>query len=185
MDKQRKEIVYAFIDSQNLNLGISKLKWKLDFQRFRVYLKDKYKVEKAFLFIGFIESNQELYDNLSQFGYELVFKTAIKYGRKLIKGNVDAEIVLHAAKIQYASYDKAIIVSGDGDFFCLHEELLKDGKLKKIMIPNRKGESSLLKKFRNLTTYVEDLRSKVELKSEKTSKPSKKGKGRLGIQHSN
>jgi hypothetical protein len=38
------EKVYAFIDSQNLNLGIKDLGWNLDFARFRVYLKDKYKV---------------------------------------------------------------------------------------------------------------------------------------------
>ena len=37
---------YAFIDSQNLNLGVRSQGWKLDFERFRVFLKDKYKVEK-------------------------------------------------------------------------------------------------------------------------------------------
>ena len=36
---------YAFIDSQNLNLSILSLGWKLDFQRFRVYLRDKYHVQ--------------------------------------------------------------------------------------------------------------------------------------------
>lgn len=47
---------YAFIDSQNLNLGVQKdifrkgrkiySGWRLDFKRFRVYLRDKYKVAK-------------------------------------------------------------------------------------------------------------------------------------------
>jgi hypothetical protein len=45
---------YAFIDSQNLNLSIQEQGWKLDFGRFRTYLKDQYGVEKAFLFIGYI-----------------------------------------------------------------------------------------------------------------------------------
>lgn len=64
----KKEIVYAFIDSQNLNLGTSKnlykgqkliyQGWKLDFKKFRHYLTDKFKVEKAFLFIGFISKNK-------------------------------------------------------------------------------------------------------------------------------
>jgi hypothetical protein len=53
----KKETVYAFIDSQNLNLGTSKDiirnrkkiydGWKLDYKKFRKYLKDKYRVEKA------------------------------------------------------------------------------------------------------------------------------------------
>ena len=37
---------YAFIDSQNLNLGIQKLGWKLDYRKFRVYLKEKYNIQK-------------------------------------------------------------------------------------------------------------------------------------------
>jgi hypothetical protein len=56
---------YAFIDSQNLNLSINDQGWKLDFKRFRIYLKDKYGVTKAFLFIGYIATNQALYTKLS------------------------------------------------------------------------------------------------------------------------
>jgi uncharacterized LabA/DUF88 family protein len=45
-----------------------------------------------------------------------------------VKGNVDAELVLHAM-IEYPNYDKALIVTGDGDFFCLVEYLIKQDKL--------------------------------------------------------
>jgi hypothetical protein len=41
---------YAFIDSQNLNLGVKDQGWQLDFQRFRVFLKEKFGVAKAYLF---------------------------------------------------------------------------------------------------------------------------------------
>jgi len=44
-----KENNFAFIDSQNLNLGVCAQGWELDFARFRVYLKDKYDIAKAFL----------------------------------------------------------------------------------------------------------------------------------------
>ena len=43
MDKQENN--FAFIDSQNLNLGVQSLGWKLDHRGFRVYLKEKYKVQ--------------------------------------------------------------------------------------------------------------------------------------------
>jgi hypothetical protein len=58
-----KQNNFAFIDSQNLNLSIRELGWKIDWKRFRVYLKEKYFIEKAFLFIGFIEGNNALYRN--------------------------------------------------------------------------------------------------------------------------
>ena len=32
---------YAFIDGQNVNLAIRDLGWRLDFKRFRIYLKEK------------------------------------------------------------------------------------------------------------------------------------------------
>ena len=57
----KREINYAFIDSQNLNLGIREQGWKIDFKRFRVYLKEKYGVEKAYLFIGYMPQNVDMY----------------------------------------------------------------------------------------------------------------------------
>ena len=59
---------YAFIDSQNLNLGVQELGWSVDFGRFRVYLKEKYGVEKAFLFIGYLPGNSNLYTYLQEVG---------------------------------------------------------------------------------------------------------------------
>ena len=64
---------YAFIDSQNLNLGIREMGWNLDFRKFRIYLKEKYGVSKAYLFIGFLPENQNLYKALQEYGYVLVF----------------------------------------------------------------------------------------------------------------
>ena len=87
---------YAFIDSQNLHLTIKKQGWILDFKKFRRYLQDKYKVEKAFIFIGFVPQNQALYTGLQKDGYILVFKPTLPLPAGKVKGNVDAELVLHA-----------------------------------------------------------------------------------------
>jgi len=46
--KNTTKRVYAFIDSQNLNLGVRSQGWKLDFGKFRQYLHDKYGVERPF-----------------------------------------------------------------------------------------------------------------------------------------
>ena len=63
-----RENNYAFIDSQNLNLAIRDLGWKLDWKRFRIFLKDKYNVSKAFIFIGYVGGNETLYLSLQQSG---------------------------------------------------------------------------------------------------------------------
>ena len=115
---KEKENNYAFIDSNNLNLAIQELGWKLDFKRFRIYLKEKHNVEKAYLFIGYMPENQNLYRSLQEFGYVLIFKPIMRNGDGEVKGNVDAELVLQTM-IDYGKYEKAIIVSNDGDFYCL------------------------------------------------------------------
>lgn len=168
-------MAYAFIDSQNLNLGTSKdlfnknrkkiyTGWKLDFKKFRQYLTDKFRVKKAFLFIGYLKQNEKLYDKLRSFGYEIVFKPTVKDDKGNPKGNVDAELVLHSVAVEFKNYDKAVIVSGDGDFYCLHEFLEKNGKLSKIVIPNIKSESSLLKRFQQYKIFVIYDKNKLELK---------------------
>ncbi|MEK7451034.1 MAG: NYN domain-containing protein [Patescibacteria group bacterium] len=169
-----KPKIFAFIDSQNLNLGTSKnivkhgkvvyKGWKLNFKRFRRYLTDKFRVKKAFLCIGYIKQNENLYKKLKSYGYDLVFKPTVKDNFGKVKGNVDAELVLHAAKIQYDKYDRVVIVSGDGDFYCLHEFLVKNKKLLSIIIPNDKSESSLSKPFQKYKTFIVFEKSKLELK---------------------
>jgi uncharacterized LabA/DUF88 family protein len=165
---------YAFIDSQNLNLGTSKniIKngrmiykgWRLDFKKFRKYLSDKFRVDKAILFIGYIKQNESLYKELKSSGYELIFKPTVKDHLGKPKGNVDAELVLHSSAIEFPNYDRAVIVSGDGDFYCLHEYLNKSKKLYKIIIPNRKSESSLLNKFQVYKVFLVRDKEKVERK---------------------
>src|SRR3989344_3286168 len=99
---------YAFIDSQNLNLGIQKLGWKLDYRKFRIYLAEKYGVTKAHLFIGFVALNQSLYDNLQEAGFILKFKPTIPDANGKIKGNIDADLVLRVV-LELNEYDKAVI----------------------------------------------------------------------------
>jgi len=160
---------YAFIDSQNLNLGVKSQGWKLDWRKFRQYLRNKYNVSKAYLFIGLVAGNEGLYAFLQECGYILIFKPTLdrQVGEKIIiKGNVDAELVLHTM-IEFNNYDKAIIVSGDGDFHCLIEYLEGKKKLLKILTPT-KHYSSLLRKFNNKNYIIRIDLLKGSLEQKKT-----------------
>src|SRR3989338_1615129 len=160
---QEDRMIYAFIDSQNLNLAIKSCGWDLDFRRFYVYLRDKYKVDKVFLFIGYVAGNEALYTELQKVGYIVIFKPTLEYKKEgvyFVKGNVDAELVLHTM-IEYPHYEKAIIISGDGDFHCLIEYLVSQGKLLYLVIPNLKKYSALLRKFRSYFVYMNDLKHKL------------------------
>jgi uncharacterized LabA/DUF88 family protein len=165
---------YAFIDSQNLNLGVSKdvtnLKGriiykgrKLNYHKFRDYLTQKYNVKEAFIFIGLVPTNNKLYTYLQEAGFILVFKQVAWYldedGNTIVKGNVDTDITLHAAARVVDEYDEAIFISGDGDFLSTYEYIDSIGKLGLIMAPNRHRYSKLLNIYRskNKLRFVSDI----------------------------
>lgn len=151
---------YAFIDSQNLNLSIRDQGWKLDFARFHSYLQDRFEITKVFLFIGFMPNNQQLYTYLQKLNYILVFKPTLELPNKTVKGNVDADLVLHTM-IEYQNYRQAVIVTGDGDFYCLLEYLHTNQKLRRLVVPNKFKYSSLLKAFHEHTTFLNGTREKL------------------------
>lgn len=169
--------IYAFIDSQNLNLGVKQTVqdrktgrilyegWNLSFPKFYTYLIDKYKVGKVFLFIGKVDGYEPLYTSLQAAGYEIVFKPTFEItesdGTKTRKGNVDAELVLNTM-IEFPNYDKAIIIAGDGDYRCLIKYLSDKKKLYKIMIPNRYRFSQQLSEFSSYFEFVSDLKAKLK-----------------------
>ncbi|MCL5036952.1 MAG: NYN domain-containing protein [Chloroflexi bacterium] len=155
---------YAFIDSQNLNLGVRNLGWALDFVRFRRYLAEKYHVSTAYLFIGYLVENQDLYLSLQKSGYILIFKPVLKYKNGCVKGNVDAELVLQAM-IDYENYDQAIIVTSDGDFACLVNYLYQQDKLRQVISPHKDTCSKLLKQAaKDKIVFMNNLKDKLEYK---------------------
>lgn len=156
---------FAFVDSQNLNLGIQGLGWKLDWREFRRHLTEKYQVGTAYLFIGYLPENQNLYRMLQQAGYVLVFKPLLppKEGGKP-KGNVDADLVLQAM-IQYPNYERAVIVTSDGDFYSLVEYLKGKAKLERVLSASREKCSILLKRAAGeRIAFLEYARRKLEYK---------------------
>ncbi len=159
---KKNENNYAFIDSQNVNLAVRSLGWKLDYRRFHVCMKEKYAVTKAFLFIGYVDGNNALYTALQDAGFICIFKPTLTYKDGTTKGNCDAELVLQAM-IEYGNYDKAILVTGDGDFYCLVKYWIENNKLERILIPNFFKYSALLKRFgRKQLSFMNDLQHKLE-----------------------
>lgn len=81
------------------------------------------------------------------------------------KGNIDADLVLQAM-MDYDNYDKAIIVSSDGDFYSLAKYLYEHKKLRLVMSPYARTCSVLLKKSaKEKIVFIDNLRRKLEYKN--------------------
>jgi uncharacterized LabA/DUF88 family protein len=196
---------YAFIDSQNLNLGTQKMGWKMDWAKFRKYLQDKYGVTKAYMFIGYVPEYEDMYNQLHEIGYLIVLKPTVgsldvdekksedtqqtgsaarhdeaqgdseeqsDAARKpAVKGNIDAELVLYAMK-EINNYDKALVVSGDGDFYCLVEYLAEQKKLLHLMAPNWQY-SSLLKPYESYIIRLDKERGNLAYHDRRKTRAAK------------
>ncbi len=155
----------AFIDSNNLYQAMHALGWRLDNAKFRKFLREKYDVQKAYMCIGYMPQNQAMYTKFQQQDYILVFKPVLTLKDGTTKGNCDADLVLRAM-VEYPNYDKAVIVSGDGDYYSLVDHLKSKDKLEQLLIPDERRYSALLKKVNNehlkYISFISSLRKKLE-----------------------
>ncbi len=179
LTKQRK--TYAFIDSQNLNVGTQKFGWKMNWVKFRKFLFERYEVDKAYMFIGYLPENEDLYEKMHEAGYLVVLKPTFdvtkprpesdkndKEDEKPVKGNIDADLVLWAMK-EMPNYKKAIIVSGDGDFYSLVEYLENKGRLLHLLTPSG-HYSQLYNRYESYIVRLDQYRHDLAYKDNKTYK---------------
>lgn len=165
MSKQQK-INIAYIDGANLDQALKKIhKWELDYARFRVWLKDKYNVDKAYIFIGLINKYKNLYLYLQECGFELAFKDVL-YHNGVPKGNCDSDLLAKAFQDMYEGpLNKAILVASDGDYTPLVKALDDKDHFKVILSPANVDKLSILLKKTNVPiAYIGDQRSVLEKK---------------------
>ncbi len=158
----------AFIDWQNLHLWTTSENWKIDFKKFRIYLKDKFKVNEAYIFLWFVDDeNQRMYRKIQKAWFMLEFREHNTNMKWVKKWNVDVDIVFEVMYrlLEENDFDKIVLVTGDGDYIKLVNYLIEKEKLEKILFPNTKY-SSLYKKpiFRKLWVNLSlaEMRKKIE-----------------------
>jgi uncharacterized LabA/DUF88 family protein len=157
----------CFIDAQNLHLWTASEDWKIDFKKFRIYLRDKFKITEAYYFLWFLSpEEQELYTGLQKAWFILVFREHSSELKGKKKGNIDVDLVFEVMKkiVEKQNFDKIVLVSWDGDYIKLVRYLIEKNLLAKILFPNR-NHSSLYKqietKYRN-NLSLEHIRNKIE-----------------------
>lgn len=158
MITESKKIIYAFIDASNL-WQAQKVKGKMfDFEKLKLYLKDRFKASEIQVFYytaypkeGTREQNQDgkhkFYTYLKKGLGFIVRKKELK---RIIehsdlgdliqeKGNMDVEMTIDAMHF-CKKYDTALLFTGDSDFLALVNYLRNGGK--KVFIFSSKNNVS-------------------------------------------
>lgn len=168
----KKERNIAFIDWQNLHLWTTSEDWKVDFKRFRIYLKDKFKIDEAYIFLWFVnDEHQRMYRKIQKAWFMLEFREHNTNMLWIKKWNVDVDIVYEIMYrlLEEDDFDKIVLVTGDGDYIKMVNYLIEKERLKKILFPN-KNFSSLYRKIKSLygmNLSDERVKSLIEYKNKK------------------
>ena len=145
-----------YIDGNNLYRAAKELGFTTNYKKFRGWLRQKYNPKNVFLFIGLIPDRTSFYQHLQEAGFILVFKQTITVEGS-VKGNCDAELVLKAVSDFYTkNTDSFILVTGDGDFGCLVEFLQENKVLNRVLAPDEKKCSFLIRNKNCEITFLND-----------------------------
>lgn len=155
----------VYIDGANLHQATKRYQWKFDYKRFFIWLKDKYHIKEAYIFIGHSPQYQSTYTYLAGCGYKLVYKEVSYDHTGKIKGNCDADLVVHAMKGYYEKeFDQLILVSSDGDYASLVAFLKSKGAFLTLITPYTRF-SFLLRKLNIAVVLLERLVDKMKKQS--------------------
>lgn len=168
MQKNQKQNI-AYVDWTNLHKWIKNLWEELDYKKFYIFLKNKYRIQKSYIFMWFLENQRDLYKYLENCWFELIFKESIFHNWS-IKWNADSEMVLKSVRDFYEEKDiwSSILVTWDWDFSCLIDFLVEKKIFKTILIPNKKFCSYLIRKKQIPLTYLKNFLNEIK----KVKKPS-------------
>ena len=150
----------AFIDGANLHFTYEESPWQVDYQKLRIYLKKKLNVNVAYYFIGETKQYKDIYTKLETYDYTIKLKTPSPYKdeaeycphcAKLItpeiqryKSDVDSYMTLQIL-LDIDVFDKAILITSDGDFDVLAKRLFQRDKLGMVFAPCKDKCSWLLR----------------------------------------
>ena len=146
----------VYIDGNNLYRAAKELGFVINYKKFRGWLRQKYNPKNVFLFIGLIPDRISFYQYLQESGFILILKQTITIEGS-VKGNCDAELVLKAVSDFYTKNTESfILITGDGDFGCLLEFLQENNVLNKVLAPDKKKCSFLIRNKNCEITFLND-----------------------------
>ena len=165
---KKKPATYVFIDAANVFYTSKTLKYKIDFERFYLYLTTNFNIQKIIYYTGYDPNNKKqlkFLKKLEEIGF-LVRRKPIKIinarHKRLNKANVDVELAIDAL-VNQNNFNLMILVSGDSDFAYLIQKIKEADK--KVWVISARGHiAKELIKVSDKYLPLEKLKREVERK---------------------
>jgi len=159
----------AYIDAQNIHMGIKWLWWTIDWKKFFLYLKNKYEIDQIIMFFWYIPKYQKLYDFLLKVWYKIVFKEVSIRIDGSTKGNVDIDVAIKAMNDVTDEYlHEAYLVTTDSDFNSLIYEFRRRKIRWKLIVTHFLHTSKYLRKASGKAIQpLTDIRHLIQFENQK------------------
>ena len=169
-----KPVTYAFVDAANIIYRDVELHpWKIDLKKLIKYLRERFGVSKVLYFGGIDDRNAtqiRLHEKMKTWGYELHLNPIKRFmneqGKWYIKADVDSHMTFEMMRL-FRQYDRAIILTGDGDFYWVLKYLLENKGFVWLLASHRKTAKELKRLFGHRFINFDDSRQSLEYISNK------------------
>lgn len=132
----------------------------MDFEKLIKYFRTRFGATNILYYAGLDSENKKqilFYELLQKFGYEIKLVPVKRFKDGKRKGDVDARLTFEAMKY-FNDYNKAIFLTGDGDYYWLLEYLLEKGKDIKLMAHSKNTAQELKQLFGGEFTDISRLK---------------------------
>jgi len=100
--------------------------WRIDWRK--LYEFTGAECERAYLYGSRTSANASIWENAEKVGFKPVtYDRSAANREKKVDNRIDCDIIEHSYELMRPGADQVIIVSGDGDFTCVTEKLVKRG----------------------------------------------------------
>jgi uncharacterized LabA/DUF88 family protein len=135
----------VYIDAQNTHMRTLD-NWRvLDWQKFYTYMKKRYQVDKLYYATGYVYKYYQLYQELSNIWYTMLYKETLVLPDGTIKWNVDIDIAIKAiSEIKDWILKRAFLVTNDWDYNSLIKSFQEYNVFGWLISPDWRTVSKLL-----------------------------------------
>lgn len=164
------ERITIFIDNSNIFKGFQKYNIKADYEKLKNLITQNRKLQNIFLYEGAVypmsQEKKSWYKELTtRSGY--IIKASfdkIAIG-EVIEKKVDIKIAIDIVSLAYENvYDRAVLVSGDGDFVPVVKKVKKLGKIVELWAFRYSIANSLKRELeKEYVHYLDDILSEIKI----------------------
>jgi len=162
--------ITVFLDNSNIFMGFRKYNVLVDYEKLKQVITGERYLQDIILYEGIVypmsPEKKKWYDNLiDKSGYKVEVSFDKRIGREISEKKIDIRIAIDMISLAYEDgYDRAILVSGDGDFVPVFKKLKELNKKIELWAFRYSLANTLKAEFRESDiNFIDDFLDEIKI----------------------